>query len=128
MHKVVFEIAMDGAENGRGLAQRGERPEIARAKSTTIEVVAHGKGVGLLLAHNGGCTSELKTNVEKLHGSGVLFAVCENTRRECRLPRSARPTRNHSGFRVSAVIRKQEAGYAYIKTGADSRFQSSASP
>jgi len=88
------------------------------AKTTTIEVVAHGKGIGMLLATTAAANPEMKGTVEKLHRGGVVFAVCENTLRRMQITKDQLltvATTVDSG--VSEVIRKQEAGYAYIKSG-----------
>ena len=50
-HKVVFEVAMDDAEKWQGALRKVENVQKALgAKTTKIEVVTHGKGVGMLLA------------------------------------------------------------------------------
>jgi intracellular sulfur oxidation DsrE/DsrF family protein len=119
MHKVVFEIAMDGAEKWEAALRNVENAQKSLgAKTTTIEVVAHGKGIGMLLATTAAANPEMKATVEKLHGNGVLFAVCENTMKKLQITKDLLvplATKVDSG--VSELIRKQEAGYAYIKSG-----------
>jgi intracellular sulfur oxidation DsrE/DsrF family protein len=46
------------------------------AKSTRIEVVSHGKGLGMLLAKTVSTNPDMKATLEKLHATGVIFAVC----------------------------------------------------
>ena len=89
------------------------------AKTTKIEVVAHGKGVGMLLAKTSAENAELKAKLDQLHAAGVVFAACENTMKREKLekkdlvelsttvpiPASAKSSANKSD------------GYAYIKSG-----------
>ena len=118
-HKVVFEVAIDGAEKWQGSLRNVENVQKALgAKTTKIEVVTHGKGVGMLLAKTPAENAELKAKLEKLHADGVIFAACENTMKREKIEKKdlvELSTTVDSG--VSEVIRKQEDGYAYIKSG-----------
>ena len=119
MHKVVFEVAIDGAEKWEGALRNVENVQKSLgAKTTKIEVVAHGKGVGMLLAKTSTENVELKAKLDQLHAAGVIFAACENTMKREKLDKKdlvELSTTVDSG--VSEVIRKQEQGYAYIKSG-----------
>lgn len=119
MHKVVFEVAIDGAEKWEAALRNIENVQKALGgKTTKIEVVAHGKGIGMLLAKTAATNPEMKATVEKLHASGVVFAVCENTLRRMQLTKAQLvPLATTVDSGVSEVIRKQETGYAYIKSG-----------
>jgi hypothetical protein len=119
MHKVVFEVAIDGAEKWEAALRNVENVQKSLgAKTTEIEVVAHGKGVGMLLAKTSTENVELKAKLDQLHAAGVIFAACENTMKREKLDKKdlvELSTTVDSG--VSEVIRKQEQGYAYIKSG-----------
>jgi len=119
MHKVVFEVAIDGAAKWEAALRNVENVQKSLGATTTkIEVVAHGKGVGMLLAKTSTENAELKANLQKLHANGVVFAACENTMKREKIEKKdlvELSTTVDSG--VSEVIRKQEAGYAYIKSG-----------
>ena len=119
MHKVVFEVAIDGAEKWEAALRNVENVQKSLgAKTTKIVVVAHGKGIGMLLAATAATNPKMKTTVEKLHASGVVFAVCENTMKRMRITKDQLvPLATTVDSGVSEVIRKQEAGYAYIKSG-----------
>lgn len=119
MHKVAFEVAMDGAEKWEAALRNVENVQKSLgAKTTTLEVVAHGKGIGMLLSTTAAANPEMKATVEKLHASGVVFAVCENTLRRMQITKDQLvPLATTVDSGVSEVIRKQEAGYAYIKSG-----------
>ncbi len=118
-HKVVFEVAIDGAEKWQGALRNVENVQKALgAKTTKIEVVTHGKGVEMLLAKTSAENAELKAKLEKLSADGVVFAACENTMKREKIEKKdliELSTTVDSG--VSEVIRKQEEGYAYIKSG-----------
>src|SRR5664280_3075403 len=119
IHKVGFEVALDGAEKWLGALRNIENVQKALgAQTTRIEVVAHGKGIGMLLTKTSDANLEMTATLEKLHADGVVFAVCENTMKKMQITKDQLvllATTVDSG--VSEVIRKQEAGYAYIKSG-----------
>ncbi len=119
MYNVVFEVTADGPEKWLGALRNVENVQKSLgAKTTKIEVVTHGKGVGMLLAKTSAGDAELKAKLEKLHADGVVFAACENTMTREKIEKKdlvELSTTVDSG--VSEVIRKQEDGYAYIKSG-----------
>ena len=119
IHKVVFEVAIDGAEQWLGSLRNVETVQKALgAESTRIEVVSHGKGLGMLLAKTVSTNPDMKATLEKLHATGVIFAVCENTMNKMQISKDQLvPLATTVDSGVSEVIRKQEAGYAYIKSG-----------
>lgn len=119
MHKVVFEVAIDGEEKWEAALRNVENVQKSLgAKTTKIEVVTHGKGVGMLLAKPATTNPDMKATIEKLHESGVVFAVCENTMKRMQITKDQLvPLATTVDSGVSEVIRKQEAGYAYIKSG-----------
>ena len=117
-HKVVFEVSIDGVEKWQGALRNVENTHKELGAGTKIEVVTHGKGVGMLLAKTSADNAELKLKLEELSAAGVVFAACENTMRREKLEKSDLvevSTTVPSG--VSEVVRKQAAGYAYIKSG-----------
>jgi intracellular sulfur oxidation DsrE/DsrF family protein len=118
MHKVVFEVSIDGAEKWQGALRNVENTRKELGAGTKIEVVTHGKGVGMLLAKTSAENTELKTKLEQLHTGGVVFAACENTMKREKLEKKDLvevSTTVPSG--VSEVVRKQGEGFAYIKSG-----------
>ena len=117
-HKVVFEVSIDGAENWQGALRNVENTRKELGAGTKIEVVTHGKGVGMLLAKTSAENAELKAKLDQLHAAGVVFAACENTMKREKLEKKdlvELSTTVPSG--VSEVVRKQADGYAYIKSG-----------
>ena len=117
-YKVVIEVSIDGAEKWEGVLRNVENTRKELGPKTEIEVVTHGKGVGMLLLETSAGNAELRTKLEQLSADGVVFAACENTMRRKQLERKdlvELATNAPSG--VSEVVRKQAAGYAYIKSG-----------
>ena len=119
IHKVVFEVAIDDPDKWNDALRNVENVlKSLGANTTKIEVVAHGRGIGMLLATTAAANPEMKAALEKLHDNGVVFSACENTMRRMQISKNQLvplATTVHSG--VSEVIRKQETGYAYIKSG-----------
>lgn len=114
VHRIVFEVTADGQEQWAGMLNNVTNAQNAFGAGTTeIEVVAHSNGLGLLLKSD----EALRTRMEELASSGVVFAACQNTmkkknvRQEDLLPFA---TTVDSG--VAEVVRKQEAGWAYLKS------------
>lgn len=118
VHKVVFEVSIEGLEKWQGVLRNVENTRKELGAGTKIEVVTHGKGVGMLLAKTSADNAELKAKLDQLHADGVVFAACENTMKREKLEKKdlvELSTTVPSG--VSEVVRKQAAGYAYIKSG-----------
>jgi intracellular sulfur oxidation DsrE/DsrF family protein len=118
-YKVVFEVSLDGAEKWLGALRNADNVQKALGvKTTKIVVIAHGKGIGMLLDKTADANPEIQAILRKLHGDGVIFAGCENTMRRLALAKKdliEQATTVDSG--VAEVIRKQGAGWAYIKAG-----------
>jgi len=115
MHMVLIEVNVEGPEAWGGILNNVENLQKAFGRENTqIEVVAHGKGLGLLMATN----DTLKDRLKAVADSGVVLAACENTMRrknvkkEDLLPFS---TTVPSG--VAEVVLKQEAHWSYLKGG-----------
>lgn len=115
MHRVVFEVTVDGAEQWQSILNNVENLQKAFGPAQTeLALVAHGKGLGLLLAAN----TAMQERLARIAQSGVTLAACENTMRRLQVSESALfpfVTTVDSG--VVEVVRKQEAGWAYIKGG-----------
>lgn len=114
-HQVVFDMAAGGEEAWQGVLNNVENVRKSLGESNTeIAVVLHGKALGLALRTN---TSQ-QERIKSLADAGVVFAACENTMRRLNVKRAELlpfVTTVDSG--VGEVIRKQEAGWAYIKAG-----------
>ena len=104
-HRVVFELSVDGADQWNGMLNNAESlQKIFGGKNCEIEVVAHGKGLGLILETN----RAMLVRLQKLSSAGVIFAACENTMRRLTLTRE--------DLMALPRVRKQEDAWSYIKS------------
>lgn len=86
----------------------------ALGTNSEMMLIGHGPGLGLLLKTN--TTSARR--IESLIGKKVVFAACENTlKRKSILRQDLLPGVITVDSGVAEVVRKQEAGWAYIKSG-----------
>lgn len=114
-HRVVFEVNVDGAEQWQGILNNVENLQNAFGIDTTdIEVVTHGKGLGLMLKTN----EAMRERLQFISTAGVGFSVCENTMHRLKLKKEdLAPFAKMVDAGVAEVVRRQEAGWAYIKSG-----------
>jgi intracellular sulfur oxidation DsrE/DsrF family protein len=114
-HRIVIEVNVDGAERWEGILNNVDNLQKAFASAPPkIEVVAHAKGLALLLATN----EALKARMQAEHEAGVVFAACENTMKKQNVTKEQlMPFVITVDSGVAEVVRKQEAGWAYIKGG-----------
>lgn len=115
MHQVVFEVTTDNPEQWEAVLNNVENVQKAfGAENTKIEVVAHGKGLGLVMKTNAARAERL----QKLSEGGVVLAACENTMRRKDIQKEALlPFATTVDSGIAEVVRKQEADWAYIKSG-----------
>lgn len=113
-HRIVFEVTMEGPEQWTAVLNNVENVRTALGTATEIEVVAHSKGLGMLVAKDNALTNRMK----KLGDGGVVFAACENTMKKKNVTKDQLvPFAKTTDSGVAEVIRKQEAGWSYIKSG-----------
>ncbi len=113
-HRVVFEVTMEGAEQWTAVLNNVENLRKALGDGTEIAVVAHSKGLGMLVAKDNPLTEHLK----KISETGVVFAACENTMKKKNVTKDQLvPFATTTDSGVAEVVRKQEAGWSYIKSG-----------
>ena len=113
-HRIVFEVTMEGAEQWTAVLNNVENLRTALGAATEIEVVAHSKGLGMLVAKENPLTDRMK----KFADDGVVFAACENTMKKKNVTKDQLvPFAKTTDSGVAEVIRKQEAGWSYIKSG-----------
>lgn len=114
-HRVVFEVNVEGEETWTGILNNVQNLQKALgAEHTQIEVVAHGKGLSLLLATD----AALKERLQQVASSGVTLAACENTMRRKNVKKEdLLPFTTTVPSGVTEVVLKQEAGWSYIKGG-----------
>ena len=115
MHRVVFEVNVEGEETWQAVLNNVENLQKALGRDhTRIEVVAHGKGLSLLLKSDAALTERL----QQVAGSGVVLAACENTMRKKNVKKEdLLPFTTTVPSGVAEVVLKQEAGWSYLKGG-----------
>jgi len=114
-HRIVIEVNVEGPERWEGILNNVDNLQKAfGADKVQIEVVSHARGLGLLLATD----VALKARMQAEHDRSVVFAACENTMRKQNIPREQLlPFVVTVDSGVAEVVRKQEAGWAYLKGG-----------
>ena len=114
-HRIVIEVNVDGQESWTGILNNVQNLQKALGTDhTQIEVVAHGKGLSLLLATN----EPLKERLKTISDSGVILSACENTmRRKNVTKQDLLPFAGTVPSGVTEVVLKQEAGWSYLKGG-----------
>lgn len=114
-HLIVIEVNVEGAENWSGILNNVENVrKTFEGESTDIEIVAHGKGLGLILRTN----EALQDRLKKIADAGVRFVACENTMRRMNIKtEDLMPFAETVDSGVAEVVRKQEAGWSYVKGG-----------
>ncbi len=119
MHKIVFEMSVDGMPKWESVLHNAQNVQQTFGPGNTrIEIVAHGKGIGLLLGKNAAANPTLKKMIQSLYTHGVMFAACNNTLKRMKIdPKELLQVATIVDSGVAEVVRKQEAGWTYIKSG-----------
>lgn len=114
-HRVVVELTSDSPEQWQVALNNVENLQKAFGKDQIeIEVVAHGKGLGILQKTDTSAADRVASIAE----SGVRFAACQNTMRQKHLTKEdLLPVAQTVDSGVSEIVRKQEAGWSYLKAG-----------
>ena len=114
-HKVVFELNAPAPSGWDQLFHNVENVQQAfAADGTQVEIVFFGKGLRMLLKTNSEYAERLKAAADK----GVVIAACQNTMRQMKLTGDDLfPFATQVDSGVAELVRKQEAGFVYIKGG-----------
>ncbi len=114
-HRVLFELTSGEGESWPALLNNIENVrKTLGEKSTDVEVVAHGKGLDFLRRSN----TQLSSRMQNLAGSNVVFMACENTMRRQNVTKAdLLPFVTTVDSGVAQVVRRQEAGWSYVRTG-----------
>lgn len=113
-HRAVFELTSGSEEVWTAVLNNVENLRKALGESTEVEVVAHGPGLNLYKK----TATAFRERLQELSKRGVRFAACENTMRRQNVKKEdlfPEVTTVDSG--VAEVVRKQEAGWSYVKSG-----------
>lgn len=113
-HRVVFEVTSDGKEAWDSVLNNVENVKKSLGPDIQIEVVVHGKGLGMLLNE----ANPVKERLQSIAGKQVVFAACENTMKRKNVTREQLvPLAITVDSGVAEVVRKQEAGWSYVRSG-----------
>jgi intracellular sulfur oxidation DsrE/DsrF family protein len=114
-HRVVIEINSPGHEAwDMALKNIANLQQSFGATHVAIEAVVLGKGIDLLL----GSDAEYADRLGTLSRRGITFAACQNTMRQRHIAKQdLLPFVVTVDSGVAELVRKQEAGWSYLKTG-----------
>lgn len=114
-HKAVFEMSSEDPVGWDALLKNLENLVAHYGPANAeFEVVAHGQGIGIMLKTN----VALAERMAALAKQGVVFAACNNTMKRKGIAREALlPFVTVVPAGVAEIIEKQEAGWAYLKSG-----------
>ena len=114
-HRIVFRVSVGGQEQWQGVLANVENLQKEFGpRNTQVEVVCFGKGVDMLLNTD----APLAERIAKDHAAGVTFAACQNTLRARKpSPADLLPSASTVPSGIAEIVRRQEAGWAYIKGG-----------
>ncbi len=114
-HRIVLEVVTSNPDAWKAILNNVENLQKAFGPDKTkVEVVVHGKGIALVSRSDQGEAARMK----RLAESGVVFAACQNTMRAMKLTKAdLLPFVTVVDSGVAEIVRRQEAGWAYIKGG-----------
>jgi uncharacterized protein len=114
-HRIVFEFTSEGATQNEAVLNNVENTLEALGPGTEIFVIAHGPGIGLVLQTNENSSRRVSEQGKK---KKVVFAACKNTLRRKNIAEDKLlPGVTVVDSGVAEVVRRQEAGWSYVKSG-----------
>jgi uncharacterized protein len=113
-HKVVFQLNAPAPSGWDQLFLNVENIRKVFGPDLQVEIVFFGKGLPMLLKTNTAYAERLKQAADK----GVVLAACQNTMRVMNVKaEDLFPFATPVDSGVAELVRKQEAGWSYIKGG-----------
>lgn len=114
-HRIVFEVTSGDTQVWEAVLNNVENVQRAFGIDVTeIRVVAHGRGIGLVMKTN----TALADRIAALTTPRVKFSACENTMKRLQIQKQdLLPAAGTVDSGVAEVVRLQEAGWSYIKSG-----------
>lgn len=114
-HKVIFELNAPAPSGWDQLFHNVENiQKIFGPEGVQVEVVFFGKGLRMLLKDD----AEYADRLKKAADDGVVIAACQNTMRAMKITGAdIFPFATQVDSGVAELVRKQEAGFVYIKGG-----------
>jgi len=114
-HQVVLQMNVDNQDSWNQLFGNVQNLQtVFGVDNIQIEVVAYGKGLSLLLKTN----SAFEERMKKAIANGVVLAACQNSMRLRKVTTDDLfPFASQVDSGVAELVRKQEAGWSYIRAG-----------
>lgn len=114
-YRAVFDLTADTAERWDGALRNAENLRKALGpENVELQVVVHGKAYPLLQKTN----TAMEERLRALQEGGVRLSLCQNTMRRFNVEKeSLFPFADTVDAAVAELVRKQEAGWAYLKVG-----------
>lgn len=112
-HRIVFQLTTPDTAAYRSLTRQLNNV-LAHWPGAQLEVVAHNKGIAMLVKEK----TNVQAEISALKSKGVVFNACENTLKQQKLEKSQIVA--ESGFvpvGVAEIAERQEQGWSYIKAG-----------
>ena len=114
-HRVVFDLSTESAERWDAALRNVENlRRLFGPENVEAQVVVHGRAYPLLQTTNAAMEGRLRG----LAAGGVRLSLCQNTMKRYNVTReSLFPFADTVDAAVAELVRKQEAGWAYLKVG-----------
>lgn len=113
-YKVAIEFAGETVKQQQSVLNNVENLIQAFGPETPIVIIAHGEGLDLLHRPS----AEIGERVKQLASATVIFMACENTMRRRNISKADLiPEAVTVDSGVAEVVRRQEGGWNYIKSG-----------
>jgi intracellular sulfur oxidation DsrE/DsrF family protein len=113
-HRVVIELTSEGSKQYEAVLNNVQNVINALGKGTEVLVVTHGPAIGFVQKVN----QKFAERMEKLSKEGAVFVACENTMKRKQITKDQLlPFVKTVDSGVAEVVRRQEAGWAYVKGG-----------
>ncbi|HEV2200654.1 MAG TPA: DsrE family protein [Bryobacteraceae bacterium] len=114
-HRVVFQMNMPAGDSwNQLLGNVNNIRKVFAADGIQVEVVFYGKGLTALLKTN----KDYEERLKQLASDGVILGACQNTMRIMKVTSAdIFPFSTEVDSGVAELVRKQEAGWTYIRAG-----------
>ena len=114
-HRAVFDLTADTPERWDAALRNVENlRKVMEPEHVEAQLVVHGKAYPLLQRTN----AEMEERLRGLQAGGVRLSLCQNTMKRFNVAKeSLFPFVDTVDAAVAELVRKQEAGWAYLKVG-----------
>lgn len=113
-HRIVMQLSSNDTLSWKGLMNNLRNLKEGWGTTLTIEVVAHGPGIELLMKSK---TTQLQ-NIQKMKALGINFYACENTMKEKKIEKGQIISESEFvKMGIGHIVERQEQGWSYIKAG-----------